>query len=433
MSKKVVPPLAVGLFGDWGSGKSFFIQRMKTFVKAIELRAAETKSDAFCRRAVQIEFNAWHYMDSNLWASLVSHIFTMLARKVTPKNNAGDTAALFKNLETARAFQAQANAAAGVVTEKLAVAQSALTKLAEQRQRQEISLSQLRAEHFAGLVSDENRKQAKKLIDKAADALGIPEATRSLESFEEAARNAWSTIGRTQENIAGLRRRGHVAIYLTAIALALVIGVHLLPKVLPSLLASPAVAWIKAALHNLSVLGAVVTGAIKLYTKQMSSSLSTFEAARKKAIELLDAKRKEPIKEEKAVSDRIAKLQANEEATRAQVNEAAARVQELQRQILDVEEGRSLARFLEERITGDDYRKQLGFISVVRRIREPRRDFEAGEGPARHRSDHPLRRRPRSLSRQQGRRRSPSRAHPALRAAVRRRSRRRLALARGGA
>ena len=32
----------------------------------------------FWKNIVQIEFNAWHYADSNLWASLVEHVFRNL-------------------------------------------------------------------------------------------------------------------------------------------------------------------------------------------------------------------------------------------------------------------------------------------------------------------------------------------------------------------
>src|SRR3712207_7125212 len=33
---------------------------------------------SYYKRIVQIEFNAWHYSEGNLWASLVQHIFENL-------------------------------------------------------------------------------------------------------------------------------------------------------------------------------------------------------------------------------------------------------------------------------------------------------------------------------------------------------------------
>jgi hypothetical protein len=68
-------PLSVGIFGEWGSGKSFFMGLLRNQVRAL----TESGSPAYCRRIDQIGFNAWHYADTNLWASLGDEIFRQLA------------------------------------------------------------------------------------------------------------------------------------------------------------------------------------------------------------------------------------------------------------------------------------------------------------------------------------------------------------------
>ena len=51
---------------------------------------AEPHAD-FVSRVAQIEFNAWHYVDSDLWASLASHIFDGLSRELCgPQNKVED-------------------------------------------------------------------------------------------------------------------------------------------------------------------------------------------------------------------------------------------------------------------------------------------------------------------------------------------------------
>jgi len=60
--KKFQPPLAIGLFGNWGSGKSFFMSKLKDEIQDL----ADSKDDKFCEKIVQINFNSWHYSDSNL-------------------------------------------------------------------------------------------------------------------------------------------------------------------------------------------------------------------------------------------------------------------------------------------------------------------------------------------------------------------------------
>lgn len=74
--KKVVPPLAIGLFGHWGSGKSFFMEKL---IESIGQKAKSTNED-YVRNVVQVKFNSWHYSDSNLWASLITEIFDSLSR-----------------------------------------------------------------------------------------------------------------------------------------------------------------------------------------------------------------------------------------------------------------------------------------------------------------------------------------------------------------
>jgi hypothetical protein len=67
------PPLAIGLFGNWGSGKSFFMEKLDNFIQ----RNKGTEKD-FVKYVVSVKFNSWHYSDSNLWASLITDIFEAL-------------------------------------------------------------------------------------------------------------------------------------------------------------------------------------------------------------------------------------------------------------------------------------------------------------------------------------------------------------------
>lgn len=78
--EKFTPPLAIALCGQWGSGKSFFMNQM---VKVIDELAKTNPGGLFCTGVVHIHFNAWSYMDSNLWASMVSKIFSGLNSYIT--------------------------------------------------------------------------------------------------------------------------------------------------------------------------------------------------------------------------------------------------------------------------------------------------------------------------------------------------------------
>lgn len=65
------PPLAIALCGRWGAGKSFFMGKMITKMQSL----STSDSGLFCQGMVHIQFNAWSYLDSNLWAGLVTKIF----------------------------------------------------------------------------------------------------------------------------------------------------------------------------------------------------------------------------------------------------------------------------------------------------------------------------------------------------------------------
>lgn len=87
-------PMAIGIFGHWGTGKSTLMRLTQNSVKDLAdterlLRnddgsvAPDDTRDAELRRVanvVQIRFNAWTYADSeNLWASLTADFFDQLA------------------------------------------------------------------------------------------------------------------------------------------------------------------------------------------------------------------------------------------------------------------------------------------------------------------------------------------------------------------
>ena len=82
LARDTAPPLAVGLLGDWGSGKSFLMALMQERVDEIAAlrRAGRPEAAPFCGEVRQIRFNAWHYVDTSLWASLAAALFDGLAK-----------------------------------------------------------------------------------------------------------------------------------------------------------------------------------------------------------------------------------------------------------------------------------------------------------------------------------------------------------------
>ena len=91
MLRELKPPLAVGILGGWGSGKSFALHLMKERINEIRSEALTEKqawgeSDQlfpYVGHIYQIEFDAWTYAKSNLWASLMQKVFFELNRQIS--------------------------------------------------------------------------------------------------------------------------------------------------------------------------------------------------------------------------------------------------------------------------------------------------------------------------------------------------------------
>ena len=91
--RDVEPPVAVGVMGGWGSGKSFVMYLVNQYVQSIRAKKVKTgwsldgsdtgsETPAFVGHIYQINFNAWTYAKSNLWASLMDTIFLNLNKQM---------------------------------------------------------------------------------------------------------------------------------------------------------------------------------------------------------------------------------------------------------------------------------------------------------------------------------------------------------------
>jgi hypothetical protein len=75
-SRELKPPLAIGLFGDWGSGKTFVLNRIDAMITKL---TGDGAPDGYLKHVHVIPFNAWHYAETNLWASLVDQVIRTIA------------------------------------------------------------------------------------------------------------------------------------------------------------------------------------------------------------------------------------------------------------------------------------------------------------------------------------------------------------------
>lgn len=123
-SRNLEPPLSIGLFGPWGSGKTTFLKRLRRAVqhRADEARHLGSAQSTFVPNVVHVEFNAWHYTEDALISSLIDAIFRQITayikdEQVVAGKKWGDQKreALESTKRRVEAAKAQQNAAAGAV------------------------------------------------------------------------------------------------------------------------------------------------------------------------------------------------------------------------------------------------------------------------------------------------------------------------------
>ena len=251
------PPLSIGLFGDWGSGKTFLIRLIQARVRRLAVRSrAASGPSAYCRYVRNVEFNAWQYAEGNLWASLVTHLFDELAK---PEPAAGVTSRERAREQVAR-LEATLAAQSGV-RERL--------DRAHAHANQAVALRALRrwTWQLAGAGDD-----------------------RSLEEVEEATRDTGSLL-----RIVLPTRRARVIVAASAVLLAAlvagvlgVVGVERVGQVVASIATAvgAVVAWVTIAAQRIRQLVPRVGASMRVRDVQRAHADAELAAARAAESEL---------------------------------------------------------------------------------------------------------------------------------------------------
>ncbi len=336
----IEPPLAVGLFGDWGSGKSFFMGQLRKRIRLLADAALEAekqgKKPFYCSHIRQITFNAWHYCDATLWASLITHIFEGLASAAPEDVEKGDEAA-----------RANAEVEAEKILKELHSTKElkrVLDSTREDGKKLEEGIKQVR-ELFGQRSAREELKKLKgplareglEELNKLKDQFGIKDdpTVKDIQTFV----NDMHHIGRFCLKIWQHMGNGRRSLCI-ALILAFFAGVTWLDTI--------------ANIH-MGIIGRMI-GAILVWVAGV--------------IPLI----KEPVSQLRKITERAEQIwdnlnqqQTDEEAKlereRARVEE---RVRELEGQLEDLKPGRRLARLIAERAACDEYRSQLGITAMIR-------------------------------------------------------------------
>ena len=316
-ARSVRPPLAVGLFGDWGEGKSHFLDLLQASVTT----ATQEGNSLAHRHVRQVRFNAWHYAETDLWASLVAEIFSQLA---TPA--AGSTSEATGHGPDVRVAQRQQGRLAAEIVERRRI-----------RERLVAAQARLHELQSARRISQRLSSSGAAELAQAADQLAPDFAGQTRRIYQAAAGGGHRLLGRLRLIRATWAALGDRTKLLMLGAAGIVLLLLLLPLVIDLTDLTRDVARVVAAV------AAAVTG-----TTLWRQGRGLWKEAKKlwgRAV-----------------------LVAGQEHSRIQtaIDVQTAEVDELTRELQNLTTAGQLAGFVADRAASGGYRSRLGVMTQIR-------------------------------------------------------------------
>lgn len=380
-AKSTSPPLAVGIFGDWGSGKTFFMRSLMRRIDALTTAArSEDRPEAerlqkeitFYKRIVQIEFNAWHYVEGNLWASLVEHIFTNLRISQDPEWDPDGTQIetlqreLLDRLEIQQQLVDRAQEQARQAVQRRDAVKRHLDDV--ERDREE-KLQELEDISMEEVITDQDLSPLMGSINEALTKAGFREASQALDEVRAALTEARSTLQYAGSVLAPLLqaedRDRRAGLLLAALLIGPLIG--LLAWMITQPTVQESIARFAGIASGVATFGLSLAAWMRRQVQWTTQRLAQIEQADARLRTLQTRKVVEHDARIAKLQQEADKLNADYIAAQQQMQVAQQRIEELQAQLQQATPLNSLARFIQDRTDSDDYRKHLGLLALIRR------------------------------------------------------------------
>ncbi len=384
-AKDIKPPLSLGLFGDWGSGKSFFMRMMQERIEKLKKAAQEAEGEtAYCKDIVQLKFNAWHYIDKDLWASLTSEIFEGLAGALVKKDDADSEykrARLLANTIKSKDELAKAERDKNEADVKLQESQQRLKQLEQYETTIEASLTPqaiiqgawriaIRQPEVAEAI-EETKKELSNKVEKAAKELNYP-ATDAMKADLKTQLLELHGIGGTLKAFAIAIRnaRERWAWPWLILGVAFIILAFVLVLVLLFLYR----AYLIGALSSVFGLFLGIIIFLAPFIPGVQRALSLIKQAQEESVKLVEEERQRRQEElqpkHKELQQQVADAQQRLDKAQQRLDKASAEVRENEQEMEAMRADRQMSDFIKQRQASTVYTKHLGVIA------QAREDFE---------------------------------------------------------
>lgn len=363
IAKDWFPPLSIGLFGDWGSGKSSFMLMMQEEIKKLvgHARGVDSKDTAYIQNVAQIRINAWHCMDTNLWANLAIQIMEGISKAVfdsLPENENYKIACQkdllsqltitqkqIEDLETSKTLiQSNLNQSQTDYTKKIIEADALKNKIENFRS--------LKKEEWLALM--EESPEIKQDYDAISDQLHL-DTTRAVPDQIDDLIQSQRTIQRRISGLWDWGKRNPLPFFMAVFLGCLLFGTLFLFGT-----------WSDNAVFKLTTALIEIGGFLALinpYLTQLSEFLNRAEKIKTVTQSVAETKKHLLQSQLSAEEDRLA-------AVASRLEEIRQEETLLEQRIEDIRAGKHIEAFLHSRIANADYKDQLGIIAMIRQ------DFE---------------------------------------------------------
>ncbi len=362
----VDPPLSLGLFGNWGSGKTFFMELVQQHVTRLTGKAP------YVRRVAQIAFNAWHYTDAHLWANLALRVYEGLAETIglgEPRATTAEVLArLQRRIHSSREAKERAERAKRDAEEGRQRAERELARLEAEREKARRAWGR---QHWKRLLRVAGDEQIAKEIRNAARSLGMDRELETLDDAKELARKVRTLDGRFRAVWRAFGARfdgpGMTALSVGGVAAVVALGLYL-PELLD--MGARLANWdpLPAAGRRLTQLAAIAGPALGWVGRQLNnvSAVATKLEALQAAAAALDPEQGAST-EELRLARQVDALNGQIQGAREEIAAADQRIAEAQAEVNRIQRGGLVYDFTEARLRDEAYTKQLGLIATIRR------------------------------------------------------------------